>query len=143
MILLEGSPISPVFSDLFFFCSGIEMAVRIMKYILLKYSNWILSIADCFSIDICYVKGSCHCDLFPVFPGNTAKFCKKAILCFLGDSHHIFISLRWSGDVSVQVARTACRPIASGEISRMQALVFLGGQLSLALCVLLCLNYYR
>lgn len=43
----------------------------------------------------------------------------------------------------VQVARTATRPIASGEVSRMQALVFLGGQLSLALGVLLCLNYYR
>lgn len=46
-------------------------------------------------------------------------------------------------DVLVQVVRTATRPIASGEISRMQALVFLGGQLSLALGVLLCLNYYR
>lgn len=45
--------------------------------------------------------------------------------------------------VFVQVARTATRPIASGEVSRMQALVFLGGQLSLALGVLLCLNYYR
>uniref|UniRef100_A0A087XQ51 4-hydroxybenzoate polyprenyltransferase, mitochondrial n=1 Tax=Poecilia formosa TaxID=48698 RepID=A0A087XQ51_POEFO len=48
----------------------------------------------------------------------------------------------WDKDFDKQVARTACRPIASGEISRMQALVFLGGQLSLALCVLLCLNYY-
>lgn len=46
-------------------------------------------------------------------------------------------------DMLVQVARTATRPIASGEISRMQALIFLGGQLSLALGVLLCLNYYR
>lgn len=43
----------------------------------------------------------------------------------------------------VQVARTATRPLASGELSGMQALVFLGGQLSLALGVLLCLNYYR
>ncbi|KYO42726.1 4-hydroxybenzoate polyprenyltransferase, mitochondrial [Alligator mississippiensis] len=40
------------------------------------------------------------------------------------------------------VTRTASRPIASGDISAFQALVFLGGQLSLALCVLLCLNYY-
>lgn len=45
--------------------------------------------------------------------------------------------------ILVQVARTATRPIASGEITQMQALVFLGGQLSLALGVLLCLNYYR
>lgn len=43
----------------------------------------------------------------------------------------------------MQVSRTATRPIASGEISQRQALVFLGGQLSLALGILLCLNYYR
>ncbi|KAI3372625.1 hypothetical protein L3Q82_023104 [Scortum barcoo] len=45
-------------------------------------------------------------------------------------------------DFDKKVSRTATRPIASGEISQMQALVFLGGQLSLALGVLLCLNYY-
>lgn len=44
---------------------------------------------------------------------------------------------------ALQVSRTATRPIAAGQISRFQALVFLGGQLSLALGVLLCLNYYR
>ncbi|XP_076007226.1 4-hydroxybenzoate polyprenyltransferase, mitochondrial [Genypterus blacodes] len=48
----------------------------------------------------------------------------------------------WDKDFDKKVSRTATRPIASGEISRMQALVFLGGQLSLALGVLLCLNYY-
>lgn len=48
----------------------------------------------------------------------------------------------WDRDFDKKVARTATRPIASGEISQLQALVFLGGQLSLALGVLLCLNYY-
>ncbi|XP_030646874.1 4-hydroxybenzoate polyprenyltransferase, mitochondrial [Chanos chanos] len=48
----------------------------------------------------------------------------------------------WDKDFDKRVSRTASRPIASGEISRFQALVFLGGQLSLALGVLLCLNYY-
>lgn len=48
----------------------------------------------------------------------------------------------WDKDFDKKVARTATRPIASGEVSRMQALIFLGGQLSLALGVLLCLNYY-
>lgn len=38
--------------------------------------------------------------------------------------------------------RTANRPIAAGDISTFQAFVFLGGQLTLALGVLLCLNYY-
>ncbi|XP_048849262.1 4-hydroxybenzoate polyprenyltransferase, mitochondrial-like, partial [Brienomyrus brachyistius] len=44
--------------------------------------------------------------------------------------------------VSLQVSRTAGRPIACGEVSQFQALVFLGGQLTAALGVLLCLNYY-
>lgn len=48
----------------------------------------------------------------------------------------------WDKDFDKKVSRTAMRPIASGEISRFQALVFLGGQLTLALGVLLCLNYY-
>ncbi|XP_016321276.1 4-hydroxybenzoate polyprenyltransferase, mitochondrial-like [Sinocyclocheilus anshuiensis] len=48
----------------------------------------------------------------------------------------------WDKDFDVKVSRTATRPIASGEITPFQALVFLGGQLSLALGVLLCLNYY-
>ncbi|XP_068594647.1 4-hydroxybenzoate polyprenyltransferase, mitochondrial [Brachionichthys hirsutus] len=48
----------------------------------------------------------------------------------------------WDKDFDKKVARTASRPIASGDVSRMQALVFLGGQLSLALGILLCLNYY-
>uniref|UniRef100_A0A8C5XUB0 Coenzyme Q2, polyprenyltransferase n=1 Tax=Microcebus murinus TaxID=30608 RepID=A0A8C5XUB0_MICMU len=34
------------------------------------------------------------------------------------------------------------RPIAAGNISTFQSFVFLGGQLTLALGVLLCLNYY-
>ncbi|XP_006039016.2 4-hydroxybenzoate polyprenyltransferase, mitochondrial [Alligator sinensis] len=48
----------------------------------------------------------------------------------------------WDQEYDKKVTRTASRPIASGDISAFQALVFLGGQLSLALCVLLCLNYY-
>ncbi|XP_008334071.1 4-hydroxybenzoate polyprenyltransferase, mitochondrial [Cynoglossus semilaevis] len=48
----------------------------------------------------------------------------------------------WDKDFDKQVSRTVTRPIASGEISQMQALFFLAGQLSLSLGILLCLNYY-
>nr|XP_013810603.1 PREDICTED: 4-hydroxybenzoate polyprenyltransferase, mitochondrial isoform X2 [Apteryx mantelli mantelli] len=48
----------------------------------------------------------------------------------------------WDQDYDKKVARTASRPLAAGDISTFQSFVFLGGQLSLALCVLLCLNYY-
>ncbi|KGL97876.1 hypothetical protein N301_03954, partial [Charadrius vociferus] len=48
----------------------------------------------------------------------------------------------WDRDYDKKVARTASRPLAAGDISTFQSFVFLGGQLSLALGVLLCLNYY-
>ncbi|XP_042326570.1 4-hydroxybenzoate polyprenyltransferase, mitochondrial isoform X2 [Sceloporus undulatus] len=48
----------------------------------------------------------------------------------------------WDMDYDKKVVRTASRPLAAGEISTFRSLLFLGGQLSLALCVLLCLNYY-
>ncbi|XP_051785634.1 4-hydroxybenzoate polyprenyltransferase, mitochondrial isoform X1 [Erpetoichthys calabaricus] len=48
----------------------------------------------------------------------------------------------WDRDFDKKVSRTASRPIAAGEITRFQALVFLGGQLTLALGVLLSLNLY-
>ncbi|NXG24047.1 COQ2 protein, partial [Grallaria varia] len=48
----------------------------------------------------------------------------------------------WDSDFDRKVARTATRPLAAGDISTFQSFVFLGGQLSLALYVLMCLNYY-
>ncbi|EGV98913.1 Para-hydroxybenzoate--polyprenyltransferase, mitochondrial [Cricetulus griseus] len=48
----------------------------------------------------------------------------------------------WDRDFDKKVMRTANRPIAAGDISTFQSFVFLGGQLTLALGVLLCLNYY-
>lgn len=47
----------------------------------------------------------------------------------------------WDRDLDRQVARTKNRPLASGEIGTSQALVFLGGQLTLGLGVLLNLNF--
>nr|XP_025145577.1 4-hydroxybenzoate polyprenyltransferase, mitochondrial isoform X1 [Bubalus bubalis] len=48
----------------------------------------------------------------------------------------------WDRDYDKKVTRTASRPIAAGDISTFQSFVFLGGQLTLALGILLCLNYY-
>lgn len=46
----------------------------------------------------------------------------------------------WDRDLDRKVARTKERPLASGEVGTSQALVFLGGQLTLGLGVLLSLN---
>lgn len=46
----------------------------------------------------------------------------------------------WDRDLDGKVARTKDRPLSSGEVGTSQALVFLGGQLTLGLGVLLSLN---
>ncbi|XP_076319377.1 ubiquinone biosynthesis protein COQ2, mitochondrial isoform X2 [Tachypleus tridentatus] len=48
----------------------------------------------------------------------------------------------WDKDIDKQVTRTKDRPLASGQLKMIDAWVFLGGQLSLALFVLLQLNWY-
>ncbi|XP_013791291.1 4-hydroxybenzoate polyprenyltransferase, mitochondrial-like [Limulus polyphemus] len=48
----------------------------------------------------------------------------------------------WDKDIDKQVARTKDRPLASGQLNMIDAWVLLGGQLSLALFVLLQLNWY-
>mmetsp|Transcript_13026 Transcript_13026/g.21340 ORF Transcript_13026/g.21340 Transcript_13026/m.21340 type:complete len:354 (+) Transcript_13026:861-1922(+) len=48
----------------------------------------------------------------------------------------------WDRDLDAKVARTASRPIASGKISRREALYFLAVQLSTGLAILLSLNLY-
>lgn len=47
----------------------------------------------------------------------------------------------WDRDIDQQVERTRNRPLASGEITQMDAIVFLSAQLSLGLLVLVQLNW--
>ncbi|POY74446.1 putative 4-hydroxybenzoate polyprenyltransferase [Rhodotorula taiwanensis] len=48
----------------------------------------------------------------------------------------------WDRDIDKKVDRTKLRPLASGEIKPLQALTFLGGQLSVGLAILTQLNWY-
>ncbi|KAL0273408.1 UNVERIFIED_CONTAM: hypothetical protein PYX00_006076 [Menopon gallinae] len=48
----------------------------------------------------------------------------------------------WDRDIDAKVMRTKDRPLVTGEISPFQALVFLGGQLTIGLIILLQLNWY-
>ncbi|KAJ3106875.1 Para-hydroxybenzoate--polyprenyltransferase, mitochondrial precursor (PHB:polyprenyltransferase) [Phlyctochytrium planicorne] len=48
----------------------------------------------------------------------------------------------WDKDIDKKVDRTKDRPLASGQISQFQALVFLGAQLSCGLAILTQLNMY-
>lgn len=48
----------------------------------------------------------------------------------------------WDRDIDAKVERTKDRPLVNGDVSIKQALVFLGGQLSIGLLILLQLNWY-
>ncbi|XP_046430162.1 4-hydroxybenzoate polyprenyltransferase, mitochondrial isoform X3 [Neodiprion fabricii] len=48
----------------------------------------------------------------------------------------------WDRDIDRKVARTKDRPLVSGEVTQLEALVFLSGQLGVGLLVLLQLNWY-
>ncbi|XP_061586084.1 4-hydroxybenzoate polyprenyltransferase, mitochondrial [Cololabis saira] len=95
--------------------------------------TWLLYLPCAWSIAMAAEPG-CLPDLGMMALFGTGALLMRGAGCTINDM--------WDKDFDKQVARTASRPIASGEISQMQALVFLGGQLSLALGVLLCLNYY-
>ncbi|BGP22689.1 4-hydroxybenzoate hexaprenyltransferase [Rhodotorula toruloides] len=48
----------------------------------------------------------------------------------------------WDRNIDTKVDRTKMRPIASGEVKPIQAITFLGGQLSVGLAILTQLNWY-
>uniref|UniRef100_H2L7W7 4-hydroxybenzoate polyprenyltransferase, mitochondrial n=1 Tax=Oryzias latipes TaxID=8090 RepID=H2L7W7_ORYLA len=95
--------------------------------------TWLLYLPCTWSIALAAEPG-CLPDLGMLALFGTGAVLMRGAGCTVNDM--------WDKDFDKQVTRTASRPIASGEISQFQALVFLGGQLSLALGVLLCLNYY-
>uniref|UniRef100_A0A8C7GQT9 Coenzyme Q2 4-hydroxybenzoate polyprenyltransferase n=1 Tax=Oncorhynchus kisutch TaxID=8019 RepID=A0A8C7GQT9_ONCKI len=62
--------------------------------------------------------------------------------CLIGWTCLFMLQELYFDCIKMQVDRTATRPLAAAKISQMQALFFLGGQRSLVLGALLCLNYY-
>ncbi|KAJ8676405.1 hypothetical protein QAD02_012192 [Eretmocerus hayati] len=65
---------------------------------------------------------------------GTGAFIMRGAGCTINDM--------WDKDIDEKVERTRNRPLVTGEITQMQALIFLGGQLSMGLAVLLQLNWY-
>ncbi|XP_057314585.1 4-hydroxybenzoate polyprenyltransferase, mitochondrial-like isoform X2 [Hydractinia symbiolongicarpus] len=65
---------------------------------------------------------------------GTGAFIMRGAGCVINDM--------WDSEFDKKVKRTLSRPLASGEISHQQALVYLAGLLSCGLGVLLSLNWY-
>ncbi|XP_074084602.1 4-hydroxybenzoate polyprenyltransferase, mitochondrial [Macrotis lagotis] len=95
--------------------------------------TWLLYLPCTWSIGLAAEPG-CFPDWYMLSLFGTGAILMRGAGCTINDM--------WDQDYDKKVTRTANRPIAAGDISTFQSLVFLGGQLSLALCVLLCLNYY-
>ncbi|XP_012875600.1 PREDICTED: 4-hydroxybenzoate polyprenyltransferase, mitochondrial [Dipodomys ordii] len=95
--------------------------------------TWLLYLPCTWSIGLAAEPG-CFPDWYMLSLFGTGAILMRGAGCTINDM--------WDRDYDKKVTRTANRPIAAGDISTFQSFVFLGGQLSLALGVLLCLNYY-
>ncbi|XP_075716855.1 4-hydroxybenzoate polyprenyltransferase, mitochondrial isoform X2 [Rhinoderma darwinii] len=95
--------------------------------------TWLLYLPCTWSIALAAQPG-CLPDFYMLALFGTGAVLMRGAGCTINDM--------WDKDFDKKVARTASRPIAAGDITQFQSLVFLGGQLSLALGVLLCLNNY-
>ncbi|KAK1345774.1 hypothetical protein QTO34_008238 [Cnephaeus nilssonii] len=95
--------------------------------------TWLLYLPCTWSIGLAAEPGSFP-DWYMLSLFGTGAVLMRGAGCTINDM--------WDRDYDKKVARTANRPIAAGDISTFQSFIFLGGQLTLALGVLLCLNYY-
>eukprot|EP00074_Homo_sapiens_P074010 XP_011530161.2 4-hydroxybenzoate polyprenyltransferase, mitochondrial isoform X3 [Homo sapiens] len=95
--------------------------------------TWLLYLPCTWSIGLAAEPG-CFPDWYMLSLFGTGAILMRGAGCTINDM--------WDQDYDKKVTRTANRPIAAGDISTFQSFVFLGGQLTLALGVLLCLNYY-
>ncbi|KAM5271772.1 4-hydroxybenzoate polyprenyltransferase, mitochondrial [Ctenodactylus gundi] len=95
--------------------------------------TWLLYLPCTWSIGLAAEPG-CFPDWYLLSLFGTGAILMRGAGCTINDM--------WDRDYDKKVARTANRPIAAGDISTFQSFIFLGGQLTLALGVLLCLNYY-
>ncbi|MBN3303658.1 COQ2 protein, partial [Amia calva] len=95
--------------------------------------TWLLYLPCTWSIGLAADPGCLpHLSMLALF--GTGALIMRGAGCTINDM--------WDKDFDKKVSRTASRPLASGAITRLQALTFLGGQLSVALGILLSLNYY-
>ncbi|XP_043304040.1 4-hydroxybenzoate polyprenyltransferase, mitochondrial isoform X3 [Cervus elaphus] len=95
--------------------------------------TWLLYLPCTWSIGLAADPG-CLPDWYMLSLFGTGAVLMRGAGCTINDM--------WDQDFDKKVTRTASRPIAAGDISTFQSFVFLGGQLTLALGILLCLNYY-
>lgn len=95
--------------------------------------TWLLYLPCTWSIALAAAPGAFP-DVHLLALFGIGALCMRGAGCTINDM--------WDRDIDSKVERTKRRPIASGEISPQKALMFLAGQLSVSLAVLLQLNWY-
>ncbi|XP_011152626.1 4-hydroxybenzoate polyprenyltransferase, mitochondrial isoform X2 [Harpegnathos saltator] len=95
--------------------------------------SWLLFWPSGWSIAMAASAGALP-DLYTLALFGTGAFIMRGAGCTINDM--------WDQDIDKMVARTKDRPLVSGQITLEQSFIFLAGQLSLGLLVLLQLNWY-
>ncbi|KAF8777029.1 4-hydroxybenzoate polyprenyltransferase like protein [Argiope bruennichi] len=111
---------------------GVQPYLRLMR-IDKPTGTWLLLWPCYWSISLAATPG-CLPDLSLLALFGTGAILMRGAGCTINDL--------WDKDIDSKVARTKSRPIARGDISTLDAWMFLGGQLSLALLILLELNWH-
>lgn len=95
--------------------------------------SWLLYLPCTWSIALAAEAGAWP-DLHLLTLFGVGAVCMRGAGCTINDM--------WDKDIDSKVERTMARPIASGQITHRNALIFLAGQLSAGLFILLQLNWY-
>ncbi|XP_018601990.2 4-hydroxybenzoate polyprenyltransferase, mitochondrial [Scleropages formosus] len=112
--------------------SAVQPYLRLMR-LDKPIGTWLLYLPCTWSIGLAAEPG-CLPDLAMLTLFGTGAVLMRGAGCTINDM--------WDKDFDKKVSRTVSRPIAAGQVSQFHALVFLGGQLTAALGVLLCFNNY-
>ncbi|GFQ92351.1 4-hydroxybenzoate polyprenyltransferase, mitochondrial [Trichonephila clavata] len=111
---------------------GVQPYLKLMR-IDKPIGTWLLLWPCYWSISLASLPG-CLPDISLLALFGAGAFLMRGAGCTINDL--------WDKDIDAKVARTKSRPLAKGDISTLDAWMFLGGQLSLALLVLLELNWH-
>ncbi|EKX39470.1 hypothetical protein GUITHDRAFT_158409 [Guillardia theta CCMP2712] len=95
--------------------------------------TWLLLWPCCWSIAICAPAGALP-DVWMLTKFAIGAVVMRGAGCTINDM--------WDRNIDKLVERTKMRPLAAGQITQLQALTFLGLQLSAGLCVLVSMNLY-
>ncbi|KAG8196981.1 hypothetical protein JTE90_013131 [Oedothorax gibbosus] len=112
--------------------SGLQPFLKLMR-IDKPTGTWLLLWPCYWSISLASAPG-CLPDPTLIALFGTGAFLMRGAGCTINDL--------WDKDIDSKVARTKDRPLARGDLTVLDAWMFLGGQLSLALLILLQLNWH-